>query len=72
MTETATQHDGVSLLGLPHSARQDHRITKKLLTEQFEEQAPADARLLARALASAQLVAILRPETIQVPGTQDE
>ncbi|UWE07564.1 DUF4391 domain-containing protein [Actinacidiphila bryophytorum] len=71
MTDVSHEYDGVTLLGLPQAARQLHRITKKMLTAQFEEQAPADARLLSRALASAQLVGILRPETIQVPAHQD-
>jgi hypothetical protein len=62
----------MSLLGLPGSAWQDNRITKKLLTEQFEERSPADARLIGKGLASARLVAILRPETIQVPRYVDD
>ncbi|WP_422734123.1 DUF4391 domain-containing protein [Micromonospora sp. WMMD558] len=65
------EHNGVSLLGLPDGARQQHRITKKMLAAQFEEQAPGDARLITKALASAQLVGILRPETIQVPKYED-
>ena len=71
MTEPPHGHDGASLLGLPDAARQDHRITKKMLAEQFEERAPADARLIAKAVAAARLVGILRPETIQVPRYQD-
>ena len=71
MTEPPHEHDGASLLGLPDAARQDHRITKKMLAEQFEERAPADARLIAKAVAAARLVGILRPETIQVPRYQD-
>jgi hypothetical protein len=66
------EHDGVSLLGLPEAARQQHRIAKKMLAAQFEDQAPADARLIAKAVTSAQLVGILRPETIQVPKYQDD
>ncbi|MEV0394987.1 DUF4391 domain-containing protein [Polymorphospora rubra] len=64
-------HDGVRLLGLPDGARQQYRITKKMLAAQFEEQAPGDARLFIKALASAQVVGILRPETIQVPKYED-
>jgi hypothetical protein len=71
VTEPPHEHDGASLLGLPDTARQDHRITKKMLAEQFEERAPADARLIAKAVAAARVVGILRPETIQVPRYQD-
>ena len=72
MTEPPREPDAMSLLGLPDSAWQDHRITKKLLTEQFEERSPADARLIGKGLAAARLVAILRPETIQVPRYVDD
>ncbi|MDI5962926.1 DUF4391 domain-containing protein [Streptantibioticus silvisoli] len=65
------RHDGAGLLGLPEAARQQHRITKKMLAAQFEDQAPTDARLIAKAVTLAQLVGILRPETIQVPKYQD-
>jgi hypothetical protein len=65
------QHDGVGLLGLPEAARQQHRVTKKMLAAQFEDQAPADARLIAKAVTLAQVVGILRPETIRVPKYQD-
>ncbi|MEW1632112.1 DUF4391 domain-containing protein [Streptomyces sp. NPDC089173] len=65
------EHNGVSLLGLPEAARQQHRITKKMLAAQFEDQTPADARLITKAVTLAQLVGILRPETIQVPKHQD-
>ncbi|WCH91217.1 DUF4391 domain-containing protein [Streptomyces moderatus] len=71
MTDIPPEHDGAGLLALPDAARQQHRITKKMLAAQFEEQAPADARLITKAVASAQLVGILRPETIQVPRYQD-
>ena len=56
MTEPPHEHDNASLLGLPDTARQDHRITKKMLAGQFEERAPADARLIAKAVAAARLV----------------
>ncbi|MBL1095696.1 DUF4391 domain-containing protein [Streptomyces coffeae] len=65
------EYAGADLLALPDKARQQHRVTKKLLAAQFEDQAPADARLIIMAVASAQLVGILRPETIQVPRYQD-
>ncbi|MGW5442399.1 DUF4391 domain-containing protein [Streptomyces asiaticus] len=65
------EYAGADLLALPEKARQRHRVAKKLLAAQFEDQAPADARLLTKAVASAQLVGILRPETIQVPRYQD-
>jgi Domain of unknown function (DUF4391) len=72
VTDPPHEPDAMSLLGLPDSAKQDHRITKKLLAEQFEERSPADARLIGKCLASARLVAILRPETIQVPRYVDD
>jgi Domain of unknown function (DUF4391) len=72
VTEPAREPDAMSLLGLPDSASQDHRVTKKLLTEQFEERSPADARLISKGLATARLVAIMRPETIQVPRYVDD
>lgn len=71
MTDIPAEHDGAGLLGLPDAARQKHRIAKKMLAAQFEDQAPADARLLTKAVTLAQLVGILRPETIQVPKYQD-
>lgn len=72
MTETPRDPDAMSLLGLPDTARQDHRITKKLLAAQFEERSPTDARLIGKGLAAARLVAILRPETISVPRYADD
>jgi hypothetical protein len=71
VTEPPHEYDRASLLGLPDTARQNHRITKKMLAEQFEERAPADARLIAKGVVAARLVGILRPETIQVPRYQD-
>lgn len=71
MTDIPPEHAGADLLALPDAARHQHRITKKMLAVQFEDQAPADARLINKAVASAQLVGILRPETIQVPKYQD-
>jgi Domain of unknown function (DUF4391) len=72
VTEPAHEDAAAGLLALPAAARQDHRITKKVLAEQFAERAAADARLIAKAVATARLVGILRPETIQVPQYRDE
>lgn len=72
MTTPSPDHDADDLLGLPDAARQSHRITKKMLAAQFEERAPADARLITKAVVSATLTGILRPETIQVPHYQDD
>ncbi|MFB7415032.1 DUF4391 domain-containing protein [Streptomyces sp. NPDC056121] len=71
MTDILPEHNGADLLALPDVARHQHRITKKMLAAQFEDQAPVDARLITKAVASAQLVGILRPETIKVPKYQD-
>ncbi|KAA6212983.1 DUF4391 family protein [Streptomyces albofaciens JCM 4342] len=65
------EYAGADLLALPEKARQQQRVAKKMLAAQFEDQTPADARLLTKAVASANLVGILRPETIQVPRYQD-
>lgn len=68
---TATR-DVVEILGLPDTAKVGQRLTKKLLTVQFEA-SRADARLITRVVSSAEVVAILRPETIQVaPYSDDE
>jgi hypothetical protein len=72
VTEPPREHDAVTLLGLPEAARQDHRVTKKMLAGQFEERSSADARLIAKAVASARLTGILRPETIRVPRYSDD
>lgn len=72
MTEPVSEPAGADLLALPAAARQDHRITKKMLAEQFAERSPADARLIAKAVATARLIGILRPETIQVPQYRDD
>jgi hypothetical protein len=52
-------------------ARQNHRISKKMLMGQFKVRAPADARLISTAIAAARVIGILRPETIQVPRYED-
>ncbi|MFV2175547.1 DUF4391 domain-containing protein [Actinomadura sp. LOL_016] len=71
MTDIPRGRDGVALLGLPDTARRQLRIAKKTLADQFENQSLADARLITKAMASAQVVGILRPESIQVPKYQD-
>lgn len=71
VSDMSPEHTTADLLALPEKARQRHRVTKKMLAGQFEDQAPADARLLTKAVTSADLVGILRPETIQVPRYQD-
>ena len=71
MTDTFQRHDGGSLLGLPEPALQQHRLAKRMLAAQFEDQAPGDARLITKAVTSAHLVGILRPETIRVPKHQE-
>ena len=40
------------LLGLPKRARESHRLPKKDIAAHWEQSAPADARLLTRAIAS--------------------
>lgn len=72
MTEPPREHDAVTLLGVPEAARQDHRVTKKMLAGQFEERFSTDARLIAKAVASARVTGILRPETIRVPRYSDD
>lgn len=72
MTESCRGQDTADLFGLPEAAQQQARITKKMLAERFEDRTPADARLITKAVASATLTGILRPETIQVPHYQDD
>jgi hypothetical protein len=72
VTEPPREHDVVTLLGLPDAARQDHRITKKMLAGQFEERSSPDARLIAKTVASARVTGILRPETVRVPRYSDD
>jgi hypothetical protein len=71
VTEQPHADTATDLLALPAEARQDHRITKKMLAEQFTQRAPADARLIGKAVATARLTGMLRPETIQVPQYRD-
>ena len=59
------------LLGLPKRARESHRLTKKEIAAQWEKSAPADARLLTRAIASATIVGVLSPTTVGAPAFQD-
>ena len=63
--------DAVEILGLPDSAKVGQRLTKKLLAAQFDA-SRSDVRFITRAVSSAQVVAILRPETIQVPPYHDD
>ncbi len=48
-----------------------HRLTKKDIVEQWEQSAPADARLLGRAISSARIVGVLSPATTGVPAGRD-
>jgi hypothetical protein len=67
-----TTVDVADVLDLPDLAQVDRRVTKKLLASPFADTTPADARLIARAVASAKIAGILRPETIQVPAFRDK
>lgn len=67
-----TGADIPDILGLPDLAQLDQRITKKLLASPLAATAPVDARLIGKAVASAKVAGILRPETIQVPAFRDE
>lgn len=68
---TSVSADVVVLLGLPARARETHRLTKKDIVEPWEHSAPADARLLRRAISSARIVGVLSPATIGVPAVHD-
>lgn len=59
------------LLALPEEARLRHRLTKKEIAGQYEEDAPADARYLNRTIAQATIAGVLRPETTGVRAFQD-
>ncbi|WNM23522.1 DUF4391 domain-containing protein [Demequina capsici] len=61
----------MEVLGLPARAREEHRLTKKDIVEQWEHSAPADARLLGRAIGSARIVGVLSPATTGVPAVRD-
>lgn len=63
--------DVADLLGLPEKARMRQRLTKKEIVGQYEGTSPTDARLLTKAIGSATIVGILRPETIGVSAFQD-
>lgn len=58
------------LLALPDDARLRHRLTKKEIAGQYEDDAPTDARYLTRTIAQATIVGVLRPETIGVRAFQ--
>ncbi|WP_157681077.1 DUF4391 domain-containing protein [Microbacterium sp. LKL04] len=68
---TSGSVDFVEVLGLPERARETHRLTKKDIVEQWEHTAPADARLLRRAISSARIVGVLSPATTGVPAVRD-
>ncbi|OLL72874.1 Methyl-accepting chemotaxis protein [Pseudonocardia sp. Ae168_Ps1] len=61
--------DVADLLRLPPRARFSERLSKKVLREQIGGGGgTSEARLLDKAVASARVVGVLRPETIQVPA----
>ncbi|MFG1635416.1 DUF4391 domain-containing protein [Pseudonocardia alni] len=63
------QVDVADLLGLPPRARFSERLSKKVLREQIGGGGgTSEARLLDKVVASARVVGVLRPETIQVPA----
>lgn len=72
MTETLAdpQLDPVEILALPARAHLQERITKKLLEKQAKDKS-LDAKAV-RPIASAAVIGILRPETIQVPAYRDD
>jgi len=59
------------LLGLPARARQSRRLTKKDIAAQWEQSAPADARLLNRVIAAATIVGVLSPATVGAAAVKD-
>jgi len=59
------------LLALPDGAGLRHRLTKKEIAGQYEDDSPGDARFLRRAVAQAVIVGVLRPETVGIPAVQD-
>ncbi|PPK67868.1 DUF4391 domain-containing protein [Actinokineospora auranticolor] len=65
--------DPAGLLGLPERARLAERLTKRLLREQVGGGAGStpESRLVDRAVVSAQVVGILRPETVSIPSYRD-
>ncbi len=68
--EVDTLYPGL-LLGLPAAAHQPGRIPKKLLVEQAASQT-SDAALITRAVGSAAVVAVLRPDNVKVPAYSDD
>lgn len=68
---TSGSSDVAEVLGLPARARETRRLTKKDIVEQWEHSAPADARLLRRAINSASIVGVLSPATTGVPAVHD-
>lgn len=74
MSPSADEQDHVpvdmaDLLELPARARFSERLSKKVLREQIGGGGgTSEARLLDKTVASARVVGVLRPETIQVPA----
>ncbi|MFD7652861.1 DUF4391 domain-containing protein [Actinosynnema sp. NPDC059797] len=68
-----TSLDPAEVLGLPERAQLSKRLTKRLLRDQVsgDTKSTPNRRLVDRAVASAQVVGILRPETILVPVYRD-
>lgn len=63
--------DLAELLGLQERARETHRLTKKDIVGQWEASAPADARLLNRAVSSARIVGVITPATTGIAAVRD-
>jgi hypothetical protein len=67
-----TSLDPAELLGLPERARLSERLTKRLLRDQVGGPGSTpEGKLVDRAVASAQVVGILRPETVLIPAYRD-
>ncbi|PWW60243.1 DUF4391 domain-containing protein [Actinokineospora spheciospongiae] len=68
-----TSLDPAELLGLPERARLSERLTKRLLREQVGggTGSTPEGKFVDRVVASAQVVGILRPETILIPAYRD-
>lgn len=64
--------DFAEILGLPTRARQMHRVTKKDIVAQWEQSAPADARLLGRTISWAAIVGVLSPTTVGAAAVVSE
>jgi hypothetical protein len=66
--------DPAQLLGLPERARLSERLTKRMLRDQVGggEGATPESKLIDKAVASARVVGILRPETVLVPAHREQ